>query len=93
MQPHAFFINTARGGLVNEDDLTTALNTGVLAGAGVDVVSTEPIRADNPLLRAKNCLITPHHAWATLSARTRLMNTTAENVAAFISGKPVNVVN
>jgi glycerate dehydrogenase len=93
MQPHAFFINTARGGLVNEDDLAGALNAGDLAGAGVDVVSTEPIQADNPLLKARNCLITPHHAWATLSARKRLMNTTASNIAAFIDGRPANVVN
>jgi glycerate dehydrogenase len=93
MQPHAFFINTARGGLVNETDLAEALNAGRLAGAGVDVVSAEPIRENNPLLKAKNCLITPHHAWATLSARKRLMGTTAENIAGFVKGKPVNVVN
>ncbi len=93
MQRHAFLINTARGGLVNEADLTEALNGGWIAGAAVDVVSLEPIRADNPLLKAKNCLITPHLAWATLAARKRLMQTTAENIAAFLAGHPINVVN
>lgn len=93
MKPSSFFINTARGALVNEQDLAEALNDGILAGAAVDVVSSEPIAADNPLLRAKNCLITPHIAWATLEARRRLMQTTAGNVAAFIEGSPVNVVN
>lgn len=93
MQPHAFFINAARGGLVNEQDLADALNAGKLAGAAVDVVSIEPIQADNPLLKAKNCLITPHVAWASLAARRRLMQTTADNIAAFIKGQPINVVN
>ena len=93
MKPSSFFINTARGALVNEQDLAQALNEGVLAGAAVDVVSSEPIAADNPLLSAKNCLITPHIAWATLEARRRLMQTTAGNVAAFIESSPVNVVN
>lgn len=93
MQSHAFFINTARGGLVNEADLAEALNKGVLAGAAVDVVSSEPIAPDNPLLGARNILITPHIAWATLAARQRLMKTTAENVAAFLRGTPINVVN
>ncbi|HPX41960.1 MAG TPA: NAD(P)-dependent oxidoreductase, partial [Candidatus Hydrogenedentes bacterium] len=83
----------ARGGLVNEADLADALNRGVIAGAAVDVVSSEPIAADNPLLGAPNCLITPHIAWATLAARQRLMRTTAGNIAAFLSGAPVNVVN
>jgi glycerate dehydrogenase len=93
MKPDATLINTARGGLVNEADLAAALNEGRIAGAAVDVVSTEPIRPDNPLLAARNCLITPHIAWASLAARKRLMRTTAENVAAFIAGTPVNVVN
>ena len=93
MQPHAFFINTARGGLVNEKDLAEPLSKGTIAGAAVDVVSSEPIVPDNPLLKAKNILITPHIAWATLAARQRLMHTTAENIAAFIEGAPVNVVN
>jgi len=93
MKPDAFFINAARGGLVVERDLADALNAGRIAGAAVDVVSTEPIRPDNPLLSAKNCLITPHIAWASLAARQRLMKTTADNVAAFITGSPINVVN
>lgn len=93
MQPHAFFINTARGGLVNEPDLAEALNAGTIAGAAVDVVSSEPIAPDNPLLGARNCIVTPHIAWATLAARQRLMKTTAENVAAFIKGAPIHVVN
>jgi glycerate dehydrogenase len=93
VRPGAFLINTARGGLVVEDDLAEALIAGWLAGAAVDVVSREPIRPDNPLLEAKNCLITPHIAWATDEARGRLMETTVANVAAFLAGKPINVVN
>jgi glycerate dehydrogenase len=93
MRPDAFLINTSRGGLVNERDLADALRGGQLAGAAVDVVSQEPIRPDNPLLNAPNCLITPHMAWSSLSARQRLMQCTAENVAAFLAGKPINVVN
>ncbi|MFU8848132.1 MAG: D-2-hydroxyacid dehydrogenase [Opitutales bacterium] len=93
MKPSSFLINTSRGPLVNEDDLAEALNAGKLAGAGVDVVSVEPIKAENPLLKAKNCLITPHIAWATLEARQRLMQTTVENVAGFLQGSPINVVN
>lgn len=93
MKPTAYFINTARGGLVNEADLADALNAGRIAGAAVDVVSEEPIKAVNPLLSAKNCVITPHIAWATRGARLRLMRITAENIAAFIKGKPINVVN
>lgn len=93
MKPSSFLINTARGPLINEGDLTEALNSGVLAGAAVDVVSVEPIRVENPLLKAKNIIITPHIAWATLEARQRLMQTTAENVAAFIGGSPIHVVN
>ena len=93
MPPHAFLINTARGGLVHEADLAAALNSGRIAGAALDVVSHEPIRPDNPLLQAKNCLLTPHIAWATLAARRRLMQTTAGNLAAFLQGAPLNVVN
>ena len=93
MKPSAMLINTARGGLVVEVDLAEALNTGKLAAAAVDVVSAEPIRPDNPLLTAKNCLITPHIAWATLAARRRLMAATVANVAAFLAGQPINVVN
>ena len=93
MKRGAFLINTSRGGLVDERDLAEALRSGQVAGAAVDVVSAEPIRLDNPLLSAPNCLITPHMAWTTLAARERLMRTTAENVAAFLAGKPINVVN
>jgi glycerate dehydrogenase len=92
MKPSAYLINTARGGLVQEADLADALNAGTIAGAGVDVVSVEPIRRDNPLLSARNIVITPHIAWASLESRRRLMHLTAENIRAFIAGAPVNVV-
>jgi len=93
MRPTAVLINTARGGLVVERDLAEALNADRLAGAAVDVVAEEPIRLGNPLLSAKHCLITPHIAWATLEARRRLMAATAENIAAFAAGRPINVVS
>jgi glycerate dehydrogenase len=93
MKPTAFLINTARGPLIVDADLAQALDQGRLAGAAVDVVSVEPIRMDNPLIRAKNCVLTPHIAWATAEARGRLMESTVSNVAAFLAGKPVNVVN
>jgi glycerate dehydrogenase len=93
MKPTAFLINTARGGLVNEADLANALNAGRLAGAGLDVLSVEPPPATNPLLRAKNCIVTPHIAWATRNARARLMSVAAENVRAWLRGQPQNVVN
>jgi glycerate dehydrogenase len=93
MKPSAFLINTARGSLVNEADLAAALNAGRLAGAAVDVASTEPILPGNPLLGARNIIITPHLAWATLAARHRLMAQTVRNVEAFLAGKPINVVN
>jgi glycerate dehydrogenase len=93
MKPNAFLVNTSRGGLVNESDLAAALTAGQLAGAAVDVVSEEPIRSHNPLLAAPHCLITPHMAWSSLAARQRLMRQTADNVAAFLGGNPVNVVN
>ncbi len=93
MKRSAFLINTARGALVNEADLAAALDEGVIAGAALDVVSREPIESDNPLLRARNCLITPHLAWASLAARQRLMTTVAGNIRAFLAGSPVNVVN
>jgi glycerate dehydrogenase len=89
----AFLINTARGGLVVEEDLAAALNEGLLAGAAVDVVSHEPIDPGNPLLSACNCLITPHIAWATREARRRLLEATVNNVANFLAGRPTNVVN
>jgi glycerate dehydrogenase len=93
VKPGAYLINTARGGLVVEADLAEALVGGRLAGAAVDVVSREPIRPDNPLLAVPNCLITPHIAWATTEARARLMETMVANVAGFLAGKPINVVN
>ncbi len=93
MKRSAFLINTARGALVNEADLAAALNEGMIAGAALDVVSREPIAPDNPLLTARNCLITPHLAWASLAARRRLMATVAGNIRAFLAGSPVNVVN
>ncbi len=93
MKKDAFLINTARGALINDADLAAALREGKIAGAGLDVTTVEPINADNPLLAAPNCVITPHYAWATLAARKRLMGTTEENIAAFLAGKPQNVVN
>jgi glycerate dehydrogenase len=93
VKPSAFLINTARGGLVVEADLAAALGEGRLAGAAVDVVSNEPIRPDNPLLTTRNCLITPHIAWATREARRRLLEATVANVKNFLAGRPTNVVN
>jgi glycerate dehydrogenase len=92
MKSTAYLLNTARGGLVDEAALAAALKSGGLAGAGVDVVSAEPIHGDNPLLTAPNCIVTPHIAWASLAARRRLMATTVENVRAFLRGAPINVV-
>ena len=93
MKPTAFLVNTARGPLVDEAALAAALNAGQLAGAAVDVLSVEPPPASNPLLTAKNCVITPHVAWATRDARRRLIDVTAANLAAFAVGQPQNVVN
>jgi glycerate dehydrogenase len=93
MKPSAILLNTSRGPLVDETALAEALNSGRLAGAGLDVLSTEPPPADNPLLQAKNCIITPHNAWGTRAARARLMRVAVDNVRAFLAGKPQNVVN
>jgi glycerate dehydrogenase len=92
-KPGAFFINTARGGLVDEAALAEALRTGQLGAAAVDVISEEPMRPNNPLLKAPNCIVTPHMAWASLTARRRLLATTVQNVEAFRAGRPINVVN
>jgi glycerate dehydrogenase len=93
MKPAAFLINTGRGPLVVEQDLADALDAGRIAGAGLDVLSTEPPKGGSPLLGAKNCIITPHIAWATRSARSRLMDVVVENLRAFLAGEPRNVVN
>ncbi len=93
MKNSAYLINTSRGGLIHERDLATALNEGRIAGAGLDVLSTEPPASDNPLLDARKCFITPHNAWASREARTRLLNQTAKNLDCFLKNSPVNVVN
>ena len=93
MKDGAILINNARGQLIVEQDVADALNSGKLAAAGLDVVSTEPIRSDNPLLHAKNCILTPHISWAPKESRQRIMDATAENIRAFLNGTPQNVVN
>jgi glycerate dehydrogenase len=93
MKPSAFLINTGRGPLVNELDLADALRTGKIAGAAMDVLSTEPPSPTNPLLSAPNCIITPHIAWATGAARQRLLQTVVDNIIAFQNDNPQNVVN
>ncbi len=93
MKPSAFLINTARGALINEPDLAVALTHGVIAGAALDVLSTEPPAVHHPLFLAPNCLITPHIAWTGRAARQRLLATTAENIAAFLASAPIHVVN
>ena len=92
MKPTAILINTGRGPLVDEAALARALHDGRLAAAGLDVLSSEPPAPDNPLLGAPRCVITPHLAWATREARGRLMQVTVQNVAAFLAGRPINVV-
>ena len=93
MKDGAMLINTARGGLLVEQDVADALNCGKLSGAAMDVASAEPIQPDNPLLTAKNCILTPHIAWAPKEARQRIMDLSAENLRAFLAGNPVHVVN
>ena len=93
MKDGVIIINNSRGQMVVEQDLADALNSGKVAAAGLDVVSTEPIRGDNPLLKAKNCIITPHMSWGAKESRQRIMDTTVENVRAFLGGAPIHVVN
>ena len=93
MKKTAYLINTSRGPVINENDLKEALDKGIIAGAGVDVLSAEPAKKDNPLLKADKCFITPHIAWASLEARGRLMEIFKKNVEGFVKNEPVNVVN
>jgi glycerate dehydrogenase len=93
MKPSAFLINTSRGQLINEQHLAGALNNNLIAGAALDVLSVEPPHPENPLLTAKNCIITPHNAWISKEARQRVMDVTVENIRAFLNNKPVHVVN
>ena len=93
MKKTAILINTSRGPVINEADLKEALDNGIIAAAGVDVLSAEPAKKDNPLLTCDNCIITPHIAWASFEARSRLMNIFKSNVEGFVAGKPINVVN
>jgi glycerate dehydrogenase len=93
MKRTAFFLNTSRGPLMVDQDLADALNEGIIAGAGIDVLTVEPPSADNPLFKAKNCLITPHIAWATKEARSRLMGIAENNLSSFLNQKPINIVN
>lgn len=93
MKDGVILINNARGQLINEQDVADALNSGKMAAAGLDVVYTEPIRENNPLLQAKNCIITPHISWAPKESRQRIMDCTVENVTAYLNGAPVHVVN
>jgi glycerate dehydrogenase len=92
MKASAFLVNTSRGQLIHEHDLAEALKNGILAGAGLDVLSKEPPLPENPLLHAPNCLITPHNAWMSFEARQRILNTTIDNIKAALSGKPQNIV-
>jgi glycerate dehydrogenase len=92
MKKSAFLLNTSRGPIIVDEDLGEALNSGIIAGAGIDVLSVEPPRNGNPLFSAKNCIITPHIAWATKEARTRLMDMAVVNLERFVRGNPINVV-
>jgi glycerate dehydrogenase len=92
MKSSAFLVNTSRGGLINEPDLVSVLNEKLIGGAALDVLSIEP-PGDNPLIGLQNCIITPHTAWVSIEARRRILDTTAANISAFLSGNPQNVVN
>ena len=93
MKPSAYLINTSRGAIINEPDLADALNNGTISGAALDVLSKEPPTSDNPLLTARNCIITPHIAWVSQESRQRLMNVAVDNIKGFLNKKPVNTVN
>lgn len=93
MKPTAFLINTARGGVIDEDALAEALNSGRIAGAALDALTVEPMAEDCPLRNARNCIVTPHIGWGSLDARNRLISMVCDNLQAFISGEPINVVN
>jgi glycerate dehydrogenase len=93
MKKTALLINTSRGGTVNENDLAYALNNGIIAGAGLDVLDTEPMSPDTPLKDAKNCIITPHTAWSAYETRSRLVETVKENLRSYLRGKPINKIN
>ena len=93
MKPTAYLINTARGGIICEQDLANALNQNKLAGAGIDVLVQEPMSPDTPLKTAKNCLITPHIAWSAVETRDRLIKIVVHNLECYLNGKPINQVN
>lgn len=93
MKDGVIIINNARGPLIVDEDLAHGLNSGKIGGAALDVMSQEPIREDSPLLKAKNCIITPHISWAARETRQRLMDIAAENLRKFLEGAPVNAVN
>lgn len=93
MKNGVIILNNSRGQLIVEQDLADALNSGKVYAAGLDVVSSEPIKNDNPLLKAKNCIITPHISWAPIESRIRLMKVAVENMESFINGKPINIIN
>ena len=93
MKPTAFLVNTSRGAVVIENDLRDALDNGVIAGCGVDVLSTEPAKVDNPIAFHEKCIVTPHIAWAAFESRQRLMGICRDNLRSYLAGKPINVVN
>jgi len=93
MKPGGILINTSRGQIINEEDLAIVLNNGRIAGAGLDVLIEEPPDKEHPLIHARNCIVTPHIAWAAREARERLIEVTAENIKAYLEGNPINRVN